>query len=227
MLTTRRAPKGFAWSYSKLKNYDTCPKRHYEIDVAKNIKEADSEQLLWGNQLHAALAARLSPKTKTPLPNTMHVYEDMMARLDKVPGEVMVECKFAITKDFAPCGFFDNEAWYRGIADVLIVDGPVAFAIDYKTGKVLEDSQQLALMAACIFAHFPSVLAIRTEFWWLKDDATSRDDFRRRDMPSMWRNLWPRIEALEQAHKTLTFPPKPGGLCRKYCPVVSCPHHGK
>ena len=114
-----------------------------------------------------------------------------------------------------------------GEADVLIVNPPVALAIDYKTGKVLEDSQQLALMAACVFAHYPAVQAIRTEFWWLKEDATSRDDFRRSDMPEMWRGIWPRIVALKQAHDTMTFPPKSGGLCKRYCPVVSCPYHGK
>lgn len=225
MITTQRSPKSFAWSYSKLKNFDTCPKRYYEIDVSKNVKEAESDQLKWGNELHKALAERLGKKT--PLPPTMFDYEDMMATLEAVPGEVMVECKFAITQDFAPCEYCDRAAWYRGIADVLIINGPVALAIDYKTGRVLEDSQQLALMSACVFAHFPQVQGIRSEFWWLKEDATSRDDFRRRDMPDMWRHLWPRIEALKQAHDTMTFPPKPGGLCRQYCPVVSCPFHGK
>jgi hypothetical protein len=115
---------------------------------------------------------------------------------------------------------------FRGVADVLKINGPVALAIDWKTGKIVEDSQQLALMAACIFAHHPGVQKIRTEFAWLKEDASSRADFDRNEMARMWANLWPRIEALERAHKTTTYPAKPGALCRRWCPVKSCPHHG-
>lgn len=228
MATTYNRPqqgKAFSWSYSKLKNFESCPKRHYEVDVAKSVKEDESEQLKWGNQLHDALAKRLGKKI--PLPATMIEFEDMVAKLERVPGEVRVECKYAINADFSPVDWFSKDAWYRAIADVLIVNGAVALAIDYKTGKVLEDSVQLALMASCIFAHFPQVQAIRTEFFWLKEDATSRDDFRRNDMVEVWRGLWPRIENLKSAYANMNFPPKPGNLCKRWCPVVACPYHGK
>ena len=46
-----------------------------------------------------------------------------------------------------------SEPWYRGIADVLKIAGSVALAVDWKTGKVIDDAPQLALLAACIFAH--------------------------------------------------------------------------
>jgi hypothetical protein len=218
--------KAFSWSYSKLKNYESCPKRHYEVDVAKTYKEDESDQLKWGNQLHDALAKRLGPHN-IALPGTMIEFEDMCLKLEAVPGNRLVECKYAINADFAPVDWFAKDAWYRAIADVLIINGPVALAIDYKTGKVVEDSVQLALMAACIFAHFPMVQAVRTEFFWLKEDATSRDDFRRGDMVEMWRSLWPRIEMLKGAYASMNFPPKPGHLCKRWCPVVACPHHGK
>ena len=63
MITTRHSPKPFAWSYSRLKNFEVCPKRHYEIDIAKNIKEEESEALLWGNTVHRSCADRLSKGT--------------------------------------------------------------------------------------------------------------------------------------------------------------------
>lgn len=220
------AKKSFAWSYSKLKNFDTCPKRYYEIDVAKTYKEADGEQLKWGNEVHEALANRLGKGV--PLPPTMSNFEDMVSTIEQMPHEqLLVECKFAITKEFNPCEYFAKDVWFRSIADVLKINKMVALAVDYKTGKILEDSQQLALVAATVFAHFPNVQAVRCEFWWLKDDAKSEDTFYRKDMPDMWRGLWPRIQALEHAHETMTFPPKPSHLCRKWCPVTSCPHNGK
>ena len=36
-------PKAFSWSYTKLKNYETCPKRHFHYDVRKDIKEPEGE----------------------------------------------------------------------------------------------------------------------------------------------------------------------------------------
>jgi hypothetical protein len=228
IVTTSRtgAPiKPFSWSYSRLKNFEVCPKRHWEIDIAKSIKEEESEELKWGNELHKAAAKHLS--TRTPLPKEMAVLQPWCDKIVTGPGNIVVEQKLAITKDFAPCTFFDKAAWFRGVVDALKLLSPVALAIDWKTGKILEDSVQLALTAQCVFSHYPEIQKIRTEFVWLKHDASSRADFSRADMPALWRSLWPRIEALEQAHNTTTYPATPNRLCAKWCPVTSCPHHGK
>jgi hypothetical protein len=226
--TTRRdgsaVKKPFAWSYSKLKNFESCPKRHYEIDVAKTTKEEESEQLDWGNQVHKALANRLSKEI--PLPVPMRSYEPWCARIMRTPGELLVEQKLAITEDFGPTTFFDNKAWFRAVGDVIKIRGPVALIADWKTGKIVEDSQQLALSAACVFAHYPSIKKVRSEFIWLKDDASTRIDLGRDDMPAMWKGLWPRIEALRTAHERNEYPAKPGFLCKKWCPVRKCPHYG-
>lgn len=224
-LTTYAKPKPFSFSYSRLKNFESCPKRHYHVDVVKDVREEESEQLKWGNALHDAFAKRLSKGT--PLPKGMEIYEHWMEKLVTPGGNLHVELKLAMNKDFAPVEFFDRTAWFRGVCDALMVKGPVGLAIDWKTGKIVEDSQQLALMAACVFAHFPDLQALRTEFVWLKEDATTRADFRRTDMPRMWSSLWPRIEALRHAHETTSYPAKPGFLCRRWCPVSSCPHHGE
>jgi hypothetical protein len=216
--------KPFAWSYSKLKNFESCPKRHWHVDLAKDVKEPDSEQLLWGNQVHKALAKRVS--LGSALPPGMEPYERWCERVVSGEGNILVEQQLAITRQFGPTEWFGKEAWYRGIADVLKLNGPVALAIDWKTGKILEDPVQLALMAACIFAHHPNVQRIRTEFVWLKEDTSTREDFARDGMATMWKNLWYRIEQLEHAHKTTSYPAKPGYLCRRWCPVKDCPHHG-
>jgi hypothetical protein len=46
-------------------------------------------------------------------------------------------------------------------------------------------------------------------------------------MVPLWNRLLPEVKKMEQAYVTLDYPPKPNGLCRNYCPVKSCPHHGK
>lgn len=227
-------PKPFSWSYTKLKNFEVCPKRHYNVDIVKAYKEKEGEQLLWGNAVHKAMAARCGEKA-VPLPKSMEGYEKWAGRVVTPPGKILVEQQLAIDENFTATSWFDSDAkkegrplpWYRGVADVLKLNGAVALAIDWKTGKVLDDAPQLALLAACIFAHYPEVKVIRTEFIWLKEDAQTRQDFRRADMAAFWRGIYPRIETLENAHKTSDYPPKPGYLCRSYCPVTSCPHCGE
>jgi len=232
-------PKPFAWSYSKLKNFEVCPKRHYNVDVIKAFKDEEGEALQWGNAVHKALANRCG-KGRVPLPHPMAGYEKWAERVTS-PGKtipvptILVEQQLAIDENFAPTKWFANDAkragmgepWYRGIADVLKIKDKGALAIDWKTGKVIDDAPQLALLAACIFAHYPDVERVRSEFIWLKEDASTRQDFDRDQMADIWKGLWPRIEALKLAHETLNYPAKPGFLCRRYCPVTTCPHHGE
>jgi hypothetical protein len=105
--------------------------------------------------------------------------------------------------------------------------GDVALAVDWKTGKILEDSVQLALTAAVIFAKFPQVKAVRSTYVWLKDDCESSETFYKEDMPAMWRSIWHRIEAMEAAHTHTNYPPTPSGMCKSWCAVTKCPHNGK
>jgi hypothetical protein len=217
-------PKEWSWSYSKLKNYNTCPKRHYEIDIAKNYVDG-GEGLVYGNEVHDVLAKACSGKA--PLPEAHKALQIWVDRVHKGPGTLQVEQKYAITRDFKKTTYFARDVWYRGIADVVRIDGPVALALDWKTGKVLEDPVQLMLMACCLFVHFPELQRVRAEYIWLKDECTSPEVFDRAEVARELSKLLPNIDLLERASKELNYPPKPNGLCMKFCKVVSCPHHGK
>lgn len=220
--------KPFSFSWSKLKNYETCPLRHYEVDIAKLFKEDESEALTWGNEVHKA--AELYLKNGKALPAGMPVLQSWLERLDAANyDQKLVEQNLAITKKFEPCGYWDTKAWFRSKVDFLGIKKPVALAIDWKTGKILEETQQLALMAACCFAHFPDIQKIRTEFAWLKEGpgVSTRQDFSRDRMISMWASIWPRVAALENAYNTKDYPAKPGNLCAKWCVVTSCKHNGR
>lgn len=224
-ITTRVGPKPFTWSYSRLKNFEACPKKHFEVEIAKTVKEPEGESLTWGNAVHDAFAKRLAKNA--PWPKGMEMYEPWAQKLVTSPGDIYVENKLALTKDFGPCDFFAHNVWFRAVGDVIKINGPVALIVDWKTGKILEDSVQLALSAACVFAKYPEVKRIRSRFAWLKENATTDEDFTPEDMPKLWQHLWPRIEALEQAHNTTTYQAKPSGLCKRYCPVATCPYFGK
>lgn len=223
-VTTYAKGKPFAWSYSKIKNFRACPKKHFHVDVAKDFKEDESEILTWGNEVHGALARRLDKKT--PLPASMSQYEKLALGVEKIPGKMYVEQKYGLKDDYTGCGYFESGVWYRGVADVAVINGVRGMAIDWKLGKIIEDSMQLALMAGCLFGHFPQLEQVDTVFFWLKDDAKTRQVFTRADMVGIWASILPEVATLKAAYETMTFPPKQGGLCRKWCPVRSCPYNG-
>jgi len=221
--------KNFSWSFSKLKNFETCPRRHYEIDILGRFKEeekADSP-LAWGMEVHDALAGVL--KGTKVLPPTMREYDRWVKRVLSGPGTLYTEQKYAITESLESTNWRSNTAWYRGVGDFVRVDGPVAMVGDWKTGKVKveEYRPQLHLMAACVFAHFSDVKLVRSEFIWLNEDTNTTDMFSRATIAEHWMELFPRINALKVAYQKSDFPPKPSGLCKSYCPVTTCPFHGK
>lgn len=223
--TTYNSPKAWAWSYSKLKNYETCPKRHWHYDVLKDVVEPISAQLEYGNALHSEFARTILARGQ--LLSSYAEYQKWVDRVLTGEGNILVEQKYAIKNDFSPCTWFDRNAWYRGIGDVVKLNGEVGLVIDWKTGKIVEDSVQLMLMAQCLFSHYPELQAVRAEFVWLKEDATTKQIFKRADMPAHWSSLMPRVAQLEVASKNNDYPAKPGHLCKRWCSVTKCPHHGE
>jgi hypothetical protein len=214
----------FSWSWSKLKNFRTCPKRHYEIDIAKRVKEDESEALRWGHAFHEAMAKRI--EKNAPLPTTLRRYDKWPAKLAK--KVVSVELKLAMDEQFQPTAWFDNHTWFRGVVDVLGLVPPKALAIDWKTGgKIEPEFEQLGLTSQLIFAHHPEVDTVDTAYQWTAHDTETIKTYKREDMVGLWSRLLPEVRRMEEAARTLTYPPKPSGLCIRYCPVTSCPYHGK
>jgi hypothetical protein len=227
MAITRHGPKPFSWSYSRLKNFEVCPKRYYHVDVRKDFKEAESEQLRQGNIVHKLFEERLGPR-KVPFPQAYKdIYEPWATRVEYGPGDIHVEQQLAITKDFAPCEWFAPNAWYRAKVDVLKKHEQFAILIDWKTGRIVEEPVQLMLSTACVFAHHPEVQVCKSIYAWLAENAESGEVIKREELPTLWSNLWERIEELREAHARDSFPPTPNHLCRSWCPVSVCPHNGR
>lgn len=217
---------GFAWSYSKLQAYEDCPRRHQAYAITKEVQDGDSDQLRWGNAVHDAMAKAL--KGEKELPTEMATFQPWVDKVRNGPGRLLVEQKYALTKEFTPVPWMRHPGiWYRGIVDAARINGPVGLAIDWKTGAPKDNSVQLALMAACMFANYPELKKIRTEFVWLGDDCTTPEIFDRADIRELWNRLLPRIATYEQAIADQNFPPKPGGLCMKWCGVSNCPFYKK
>lgn len=214
-----------SWSFSALKASETCAFRYQKVDLERKYKDEDRTHLDWGTEVHKAfaqafLAGVLLPETMTPW---QHWVDDFLA----LPGQIIIEKMMAVDRNFNAVPSQAPTVWYRGKGDAIRIDEVVAHIIDWKTGSIKEDHTQLMLQALLVFAHFPKVLRIKSEFVWLKEDCATSEVYNRRDLADLWLLILPRAAAFEKMKEINVFPPKPGRLCAEWCPVRECINHGK
>jgi hypothetical protein len=215
----------FSWSYSRLRNFELCPKRHWHYDILKDVVEPESFAMSEGHAVHKALELRIS--RNQPLPLGMGMYEKIMTMLANLPGEVYAEQKLALTKDFEPVAFFGSGVWFRTVADFCAVKGRNAAVVDYKTGRPSADTTQLQLLSATIMHHMPAVQSVQARLLFLNHDRSEKAEYTRDDLPGIWGGILPRVKRLQKAMVEKEFPPRPNGFCVRYCAVSSCPYWGK
>ena len=92
----------FTWSYSRLSAFETCARRYHETQVKKAWPEEKSANLIWGDEVHDAMAIAL--KTNTPLPTSFKIHQHWVDKVRRTPGELLVEenCRWACTRRFEP-----------------------------------------------------------------------------------------------------------------------------
>ena len=210
------------WTYSQLDSFETCPRKFYHLKVARDIVEPPSPHAEWGTRVHTAFEEWI--KNGSPLPEGMTQWQSLAEKLAKLPGEKLCEQKMALDKNFQPTDW--KTSWTRGIADLLVVHKDRAVVADYKTGK-RKPTEQLDLYAAYIFAHYPQVKVVTTAFVWLKDRKIDKKEVTRDEVPVVWSGFLPRVRKLESAYERDSWPERPSGLCRAYCPVYACKFNGK
>lgn len=219
-----------AWSYSALKSFEDCGRRYFLTKVSKEVKEPQTAQSTWGNEVHKALEHRIS--YNRPLPTPMAHYEPIVSKIiAKSQGEgvrvIRAEQKMALSRNLIPTEYFAKDVWVRGITDVTVVVGKNVFNGDWKTGKRDPVSAQLRLSAALVMAHKPYINKSINAFIWLKTGECDTETVTRQELPTVWQEFMPRVQRLEQAFEKNKFLPRPSGLCRNYCPCATCEYHGK
>lgn len=118
------------WSFSRIKAFEQCPKQFYHMKVAKTYTEPETEAMRYGTEFHEA--AEVYVRDDVPLPGRFAFAKPALDALLRIPGEKLCEYEMGLTEDLEPCGFKDENVWYRGIADLLIVD------LDKKEARVLD-----------------------------------------------------------------------------------------
>ena len=218
------------WSYSSLKLFEQCPRKYYHLRVAKDFKEDDNaEHLMYGKRFHEAAEHYI--RDGTPLPEYFAFVKNALDNLNQIPGEKLCEYPMGITEDLQPCAFDAPNVWFRGIADLLILNRETGEArvVDYKTGKSAKyaDPDQLELMSLCVFKHFPEIKRVKSGLLFVIANSLVKSKCDATQENVLWEKWTNRHQRLKIAMDNDVWNPRPSGLCRKHCVVTSCPHNGR
>jgi len=210
-----------AHSYSSLKLYENCPLRYYRQRVKKDVVDKGGPASIAGDRIHKQLEDRIAHGTELP-EETAH-NEPLIRKLEKYKNWTLIaEQELALDKKLKPTGWWDEDAWFRGKIDVLLLneDQTKAVVLDWKTGKRRPDMFQMEIFAAMVFAHYNSVQNVETTLVWLKDRAVDKLSVSRKERGFIWQEILKKVKRVEKSLEHDTWPAKPSGLC-PYCPARS------
>jgi len=216
------------WSYSSLALFKQCPKKYFHLRVAKDFKEPETEALTYGTQVHEA--AEKFIRDGEPIPPKFAFIQESLDMLNKLDGAKLCEYKMGLTKNLEPCDFFSEDVWWRGIADLIVLneEKEVAFVVDYKTGKSsrFADTKQLEILSLALFKHFPKVKRVKAGLLFVVAKDFVKTEYQQ-DNEKAWVSWLEDTNRLEEAYKSEVWNAKPNFSCKNYCAVVSCVHNGR
>ncbi len=218
-----------AWSYSSIKTFEQCPKKYYHLKVLKDVKDSGNTATIYGQQVHQA--AEDYVKDGTPIPEKFAYIRGVVERIAKQDGKKYTEHKMGLKKTedgYETCEFLGKDVWWRGIADVVIINGSTAYSIDYKTSKNARyaDTKQLDLVAGGLFVEFPQLDTIRSALVFVVSGDVVKKDHYREHMDKYLNTFESALDRLDNAEQSAVWNAVTGPLCR-FCPVVSCEHNTK
>lgn len=219
-----------SWSFSQLNNYETCPKKYYHLAVERDYKEVEGEAILYGKRVHKAF--ELFVRDGTPLPQDLSHMQKYVQKFADFPGEKQVEQQLCITSEYKKTHWKDwDKGWCRAIIDLALVGDKSALLVDYKTGKMKDDNfLQLKMATALFMIYNPQVEQVNVAYLWTEAAGKTTQPprpFGRDDITDLWNEILPRVNKFQHAFAQKEYPPRPSGLCRNWCIITGCPHHGE
>ena len=219
----------FTWSYSSVSLYQQCPRKYHRLRVVKDIKEGVTGAIIYGKEVHKA--AEEYVRDGKPIPPKYSYIQQYVDPLIQIPGTKMCEYRMGLNENLEACGFFDKNVWWRGVADLLILneENKKAHVIDYKTGKSAKyaDTKQLELLSLATFKHFPYTEKIKSGLVFVVSQELVKADYDKQQEKTLWAKWLPELSRLERSYEVDVWNPKPNFTCRKHCPVLDCEHNGK
>ena len=214
---------------TSLAMYDTCPRQWHHVRVLRDVEPLpDTEQQVWGREVHRLLAQALADaETGLPHPELEWAARQVRKILDH-SDEVKSEVRMGLDRAMNWVGYED--AYIRGVADLVAVnhDTRRALVADWKTGRRRDpiDFGQLDFYALAAF-HTTGAAVIKQAYYFPFEEGEHRTAERwvtRERQPELARRILRRAEAAERPQN---YEPRPSGLCRAHCPVLTCEYNGR
>lgn len=143
-----------AWSYSRLKEFENCPLKFYLCNVSKEIPFVETEEMRRGNVLHTFLEKYIKNElSASAIPAELSCEVRFIDDLRKSKHSLVAEQKFCFDKKLSLVDWFYNRAWLRAKIDLIACEpySDNLFVVDWKTGKVRHDEDQIKLMCCILF----------------------------------------------------------------------------
>ncbi|PHM52126.1 PD-(D/E)XK nuclease family protein [Xenorhabdus sp. KK7.4] len=227
-----------ALSFSKLSQYQQCPRRFYEQHLTHNIPYTDTPATLWGTQVHQAhenyllkgqlMDAVVKEKIGTGVADMLKKKFNNLVAEQRVGIPLFGEQEWAIKADGKVASWFDTSAVFmRGKTDLGMGSLKKLYLYDYKTGKDrYPKTDQLDLMSVMAkaqptmqhYTQFDSALifleagTVKTHTTYLHEEGHAIQ------MRKFLRESLRIIDSYERDY----WPEQTSPLCA-YCPVMNCP----
>lgn len=215
------------WSHSSLKDYEGCARRYHEVKVLKKYPFQETSATRYGTDVHAAIEHYILENK--PLPPQHAQFKPIVDAMLKKSGRKLAEHEMALTKELVPCAWDSEDAWVRGIADILIVDDDnlTAWVGDWKTGNNrYPDRDQLVLMSLMVFVHFPHIRKVNSALLFIVKNDMVKMQMLREQAPAFWDKYRERIGKLEASYAHNVWNPTQTPLCG-WCQVTGCEFNPK
>ena len=221
-----------SFSYSSLSQFITCPKQYEAHKVLKYIPFTDRTATIYGKDVHTA--AEVYIRDGVAIPEKYNYIKSYLDTLNNIKGDKYCELELGIALregNYEECDFNADDRYWRGIADLVIVDEEdhKAYIIDYKTGKSAKyaDTKQLALLAAAVFLKYPTIKTIKGMLLFVVSKEIIKEDYEYDKRFAIFHKLKEVLMQREVAYGTGIFNTKPNGLCRQWCQATRCVHNGR
>lgn len=201
-----------AWSYSRLKKFEGCPRQFEYAEILK-MDEPKPEAMWHGIKVHEEAAKFLSGETDV-FPESCINFEEEFRELRKL--RPIVEQKWAFSRKWRSVSYFHQSVKSRFVLDVCHIykDGE-AEVIDHKTGQYKDNSvdeyrDQLLMFAGIVCRKHPEVHTVTARLWFLEADEEYVEEIDRKTALAALDDLEKRAYKMMDAEK---FPPNPSWRC--------------
>jgi hypothetical protein len=208
-------------TYSLYNTFENCPHKAWHIYVLRDIPYVESDEMRWGNQVHAAMEHRI--RLGTPLPENMQSAEPLAQAICGLNIDIEPELYIGMTEKGEHCTPRDPAVWFRGKLDCPVIPngGHAAWIIDWKTGNpAYENPFELETNALLLKVMYPQLENIVANYFWFK---IGRSGLRYscNDHSKTFAQLQALRDEMEQYAAKGEWPKRKNALCG-WCGVLSC-----